>query len=208
RGGTHDLIVADVGQNTVEEIDRAIMGGNFGWAMKEGDFLFNRTTGPGGNAGTVGARSPGSPAGLIDPISGPGGTLEYDHGDGISITGGFVYHGTAIPELIGKYVFGDLALHGTPTRTDGRLFYADLATGELKEFLLPAFAGNILPNGLTVHGFGQDGNGELYAMVTNTAPNGTGGQILEIVPFVPEPSSAALIGLIALVVARRRRTSI
>ena len=36
--------------------------------------------------------------------------MQYDHGDGISITGGFVYRGSGIPELFGKYVFGDLAL--------------------------------------------------------------------------------------------------
>jgi glucose/arabinose dehydrogenase len=97
RGGSHDLILADVGQNTVEEIDGVVRAGNYGWAVKEGDFLFNRTTSPSGAAGTVGARSPGSPAGMIDPISGPLGTLEYDHNDGISITGGFVYRGSAIP---------------------------------------------------------------------------------------------------------------
>lgn len=39
------LIVADVGQGTVEEIDRVVAGGNFGWAVKEGDFLFDRATG-------------------------------------------------------------------------------------------------------------------------------------------------------------------
>jgi hypothetical protein len=175
------LIVADVGQNTVEEIDRITLGGNYGWAVKEGDFLFNRTTGPGGAAGTVGVRSPGIPAGLIDPISGPSGTLEYDHDDGISITGGFVYRGTAIPELIGKYVFGDLALQGTPIRANGRLFYADLGNGEIKEFLSPDFtAEGFLPDGLTVHGFGEDANGELYALVTNTPPNGTGGIVYAI----------------------------
>ncbi|NQW99714.1 PQQ-dependent sugar dehydrogenase [bacterium] len=165
-----ELIVADVGQNNVEEIDRVTLGGNYGWPIKEGDFLFNRTN------GTVGARSPGLPAGLIDPIAGSLGTLEYDHGDGISITGGFVYRGSRIPELSGKYVFGDLAIRNGP-RADGRLFYADLATGLILEFLLPQFAAGILPNGLTVHGFGEDANGELYALVTNTPPNGTGGII-------------------------------
>jgi glucose/arabinose dehydrogenase len=193
------LIVADVGQNTVEEINRVTKGGNYGWAVKEGDFLFNRDN------GTVGARSPGSPLGLIDPISGPGGTLEYDHNDGISITGGFVYHGTAIPELIGKYVFGDLALRNAPPRVDGRLFYADLEDGTIREFLLPQFANGILPNGLTVHGFGQDGNGELYALVTNTPSSGNGGIVYLISP-VPEPAGLSVIALGAgLTLVRRRR---
>lgn len=174
-----ELILADVGQNNIEEIDRITLGGNYGWAVKEGDFLFTRTN---GSIGTpLGNRSPGIPAVLIDPISGPQGTLEYDHGDGISVTGGFVYRGAAIPELFGKYVFGDLAIRNAPPRVDGRLFYADLQAGVIKEFLLPQFASGILPNGLTVHGFGEDGDGELYALVTNTPANGTGGIVYKLV---------------------------
>jgi Glucose / Sorbosone dehydrogenase/PEP-CTERM motif len=204
---TGDLIEADVGQNTVEEINKVVLGGNYGWGVKEGTFLFNRTTGPGGTAGTVGANSPGAPAGLIDPITGTLGTLEYDHGDGISITGGFVYRGSAIPELFGKYVFGDLALRGSPVRADGRLFYADLVTGLIKEFQLPQFANGQIPNGLTVHGFGQDGHGELYALVTNTPANGTGGVLYKIAA-VPEPSTLVLLALAAgTLSAGRRRTS-
>lgn len=184
-----DLIQADVGQNNIEEIDRITLGGNYGWAIKEGDFLFNRTNGPAGNAGTIGAppgnRSPGIPVGLIDPITGSLGTLEYDHNDGISITGGFVYRGTAIPELFGKYIFGDLALKTAPVRADGRLFYADLQTGLIKAFPLPQFGGTaVLPNGLTVHGFGEDADGELYALVTNTSANGTGGIVYKLFPAV------------------------
>jgi hypothetical protein len=170
--------------------------------VKEGDFLFDRPTGTVGTA--PGNRSPGSPAGLIDPISGALGTLEYDHSDGISITGGFVYRGTKIPELVGKYIFGDLALRAQPTRADGRLFYADLDTGDIKEFLLPQFDNGVLPNGLTVHGFGEDGNGEIYAMVTNTPSNGTGGMIFEIVP-APEPGALGLAGVSGIMLLARRR---
>lgn len=185
---TGDLIVGDVGQNTIEEIDRVTLGGNYGWAIKEGDFLFNRTNGPGGTIGSVGAppgnRSPGVPAGLIDPIAGPMGTLEYDHGDGMSIIGGFVYHGAAIPELAGKYLCGDLALHNFPPRADGRIFYADLQSGLINICPLPEFLAGILPNGLTVHGFGEDAAGELYVLVTNTSPNGNGGIVYKIVPLM------------------------
>jgi Glucose / Sorbosone dehydrogenase len=202
-GGTGDLIEGDVGQNNIEEINRIVKGGNYGWAVKEGTFLFNRAD------GTIGAppgnNSPGSPAGLIDPISNGTKYLEYDHQDGISITGGFVYRGSAIPELYGKYVFGDLAITGSPARINGRIFYADLATAEIKEFLSPQFVDGtlsdgshvpVMPNNLTVHGFGQDANGELYAMVTNTAPNGTGGIVYKLTA-VPEPASIllALIGV-------------
>lgn len=209
RGGTGDLIAADVGQRTVEEIDRVVLGGNYGWAVKEGEFVFYRTDPDGAGplaAGSVGPRMPGDPTGLIDPIKGTLGTLQYDHGDGISITGGFVYRGQAIPELYGKYIFGDLALRNAPPRVDGRLFYADLGTGVINEFLLPDFAGGKLPDGLTVHGFGEDAAGELYALVTNTPANGLGGIVYQITA-VPEPSQWAMLGLgLALLggAARRR----
>jgi glucose/arabinose dehydrogenase len=195
---TGEIIVADVGQNNVEEIDRLQSGGNYGWSVKEGTFTFDRAT------GTVTANSPGSPAGLIDPITGTLGTLEYDHGDGISITGGFVYRGTLIPELDGKYVFGDLALRNAPPRVDGRLFYADLVTGEIKELLLPQFPDGKLPDGLTVHGFGEDAAGELYALVTNTPANGSGGILFQIAA-VPEPETWAMFGVGMLLLAGRLR---
>lgn len=188
---TGHLIQADVGQNNVEEIDRIELGGNYGWAVKEGDFLFDRAT------GNIGARSPGVPLGLIDPLSGPLGTLEYDHSDGISITGGFVYRGAAIPELYGKYVFGDLAIRNVPPRVDGRLFWADLATGEMFEFHLPQFVDDKLPNSLTVHGFGQDGAGELYAMVTNTPSNGVGGLVYKFIPVAPTATTLAAFAGVA-----------
>ena len=65
------LLVADVGQNDIEEVDDVQAGGNYGWAVKEGTFLFE----PGGPTvdGSVTANSPGVPAGLSDPIA------EYDH---------------------------------------------------------------------------------------------------------------------------------
>jgi hypothetical protein len=158
----------------------------------------------------VGANSPGSPAGLIDPITGTEGTLQYDHGDGISITGGFVYRGSALPQLFGKYIFGDLALRaagGGQPRADGRLFYADLGTGVIKEFLLPQFSNDQLPNGLTVHGFGEDAAGEIYALVTNTPSGGTGGIVYKFTAAVPEPATWASFGagLLGLLIAVRRR---
>ena len=57
-----------------------------------------------------------------------------------------------------------------------------------------------------MHGFGEDGNGELYALVTNTPANGTGGILYRIAP-VPETETLALfaIGALVLMVRARRR---
>ena len=84
---TGDLWAADVGQDAWEEIDRIELAGNYGWRCREGAHNFN-TNGCGGST--------------IDPVA------EYSHSAGnFSITGGYVYRGTAIAGLVGRYVFAD-----------------------------------------------------------------------------------------------------
>ncbi len=173
---TGNLILGDVGQNNVEEIDRIVNGGNYGWHIKEGTFLFNPVT------GGVTANSPGSPAGLSDPLA------EYDHGEGIAVIGGFVYHGSAIPQLDGKYVFGDLSR--SFAAPEGRLFYADLDSGLIQELQIGL---NDRALGMFVKGFGEDANGELYVLGSTTlGPTGTTGEVLQITA-VPEPATLVLL---------------
>lgn len=162
---TDTLIVADVGQNMIEEVDLVRAGGNYGWNLKEGSFRFDSAE------GTVNDELAGLPGGLIDPV------VEYDHDEGISITGGFVYHGSAIPELTGKYVFGDFS--SSFFEANGRLFFADLGTGLIDELKIGADDRDL---GLYVKAFGQDASGELYLLAgTNLGPFGTDGLVLKIV---------------------------
>ena len=83
---------ADVGQDIWEEIDLIQKGGNYGWSWREGaqPFVIRQEPAP-------------ADAKFIDPIH------QYDHSEGLSITGGFVYHGKALPDLAGKYLYGDFA---------------------------------------------------------------------------------------------------
>jgi glucose/arabinose dehydrogenase len=162
---TGDLIVGDVGQNMIEEIDVVQAGGNYGWNLKEGTFPFDAVT------GTVSDDMTGLPGGLIDPVA------QYDHDDGITVVGGFIYRGSAIPELWGKYVFGDFS--SGFFLADGRLLYADLGTGLIREFTVGVDDRKL---GLYVKGFGQDAAGELYLLAgTNLGPFGAGGVVLKIV---------------------------
>ncbi|MFX0113107.1 MAG: PQQ-dependent sugar dehydrogenase, partial [Candidatus Hodarchaeota archaeon] len=82
------LWAADVGQNSIEEIDIIEVGGNYGWNIKEGSECYNPL-------------SSCDSQGLVDPI------WEYSHSVGQSITGGYVYRGTKLPHLQGYYIFGD-----------------------------------------------------------------------------------------------------
>jgi glucose/arabinose dehydrogenase len=164
---TGALWAADVGQNDIEEIDVVEPGGNFGWRIKEGSFLFDAN---GDGPGFVTERSPGEPAGLIDPVA------EYDHDEGIAVVGGFVYRGDAIPQLRGRYVFGDFL---DPDTGQGRLLYL-APNGRVAEFRLEGQDSL----GAVLLGFGQDAAGEMYVLTNETAtPFGTTGAVHRIEPF-------------------------
>ena len=162
---TGDLYAADVGQNDIEEIDVVVSGGNYGWPIKEGTFLFDMN---GDGPGFTTVDSPGTPAGLIDPIA------QYDHDEGVSVTGGFFYRGNRIKDLRNTYVFGDFT--ASFAGPQGRLFHID-QNGELAE-LIPAGG----PVGMFITGFGQDRKGELYVMgQQGFAPVGTTGQVFRLI---------------------------
>ena len=169
------LIVGDVGQDHVEEIDLVESGKNYGWNKKEGTFLFNS------NNGNV-LPDPSPDPALIDPLA------EYSHDDGIAVLGGFLYRGSGVLALQGKYVFGDLV---GPGSTSGRLFYLDsLSSSTIKELRLGNDERSL---GLLLKGFGQDSSGEIYVLAdTNIGPTGTTGRILKI---VPAPAAPALVNL-------------
>jgi hypothetical protein len=151
------LVLADVGQNNIEEVDIVRRGGNYGWHLKEGTFLFDPAT---GKVFT----GPDPVPGLIDPVA------EYDHFEAtagkitrIAIIGGFVYRGSRAPDLRGKYICADL---------NGFLFDVDLGTGKIEQ---------LLNTGMFIKGFGQDADDELYVLGSPIeGPSGTKGVVLSL----------------------------
>ncbi len=125
------LWLADVGQSAREEIDIIERGGNYGWNCREGRIEYERP-------GTACAAR----TNLRDPVH------DYPRSQGQSVTGGFVYRGTAIPPLAGQYVFGDFV--------SGRLWrLVDDGAGGLE-------ADELASTGLRIASFAEDPNGELY----------------------------------------------
>lgn len=158
---TGTIWLADVGQNAIEEINQVDAGENLGWNQKEGSFFFS---GNGTGSGTISDINPGVPVGLIDPVA------QYDHDEGIAIIGGFVYRGSEINDLVGRYVFGDYA----GSNGNGRLFYLN-ANNAIRELATDnGFSGFVL-------GWGQDANGEIYLMANSTGvPSGSSGTVYRI----------------------------
>jgi glucose/arabinose dehydrogenase len=87
---TGDLWCGDVGQNKIEEVDRLVKGGNYGWNVMEADEVF-----------TLRKDKTPQTSDMIAPVA------SYPHAEGLSITGGYVYHGKAIAGLQGWFVYGD-----------------------------------------------------------------------------------------------------
>lgn len=109
---TGRLFVADVGQDSFEEIDIVQKGGNYGWNTMEGDHCFNPPSGC-------------NTTGLSLPI------IEIPHPEAEAVIGGFIYHGTVLTGMQGMYIFGDLngkiwSLTENPANTFTRSQLADV----------------------------------------------------------------------------------
>lgn len=181
---TGALVEGETGQGTVEEVNIITAGGNYGWNLKEGQFAFDPAT------AQVSNNLSGLPSGLIDPV------LQYDHSEGTALIGGFVYHGSALPELQGKYIFGDWGAFAGPT---GRLFAGDLTTGAIEEVNI-----DNINLSLWLLGFGEDASGELYLLGDNSlAPKGTTGVVYKLAAPVPLPSAFWLFASGMAFVARK-----
>jgi glucose/arabinose dehydrogenase len=122
------LWAGDVGQNAIEEVDIVRKGGNYGWKVMEGTNCFSPSSG----CDTTGLELP---------------VWEYGRSAGRS-TGGFVYRGERVPELVGAYV------------------YADFVTGRIwalhYDFQNPPVNTEILDTDLGISSFGVDVNNNLY----------------------------------------------
>ncbi len=176
---TGELYAADVGQdrNTIsrEEVSRIQSGANFGWVIKSGTEINDRP--PGAPTNT---HSPNIGVPLVDPIA-QYPTTQLGQG-GLAAIGGFVYRGTAIPGLAGKYVFGDL---NRGDGSGGRMLFTDFSDAALSVFDLSIAGMTPKPNGVLIHGVAEDARGELYYLMEN-------GQVLKLVP-IPEPMSCVLV---------------
>ncbi|WP_257450605.1 PQQ-dependent sugar dehydrogenase [Archangium lipolyticum] len=140
---TGELWVGDVGQNALEEVDRVVLGGNYGWRIMEADQCYNP--------------KPCSSAGLIGPI------VQYPRSEGASITGGYVYRGTAIPALVGRFIYGDYV--------SGRIWAVknDPTTGTASPQLL-------VDTTFGISSFGELANGEVLLTDINS------GKLHKLVP--------------------------
>ncbi len=128
---TGALWLGDVGQNDYEEVDIITSGGNYGWNRMEGNHCFPPA-------------SSCDPTGLTLPVA------EYDHTQGIAITGGYVYRGSEAPALAGRYLFGDYG--------SGKIWsLADEGAGGYR-------VTELLDTNLNIASFAEDANGELYVL--------------------------------------------
>ncbi len=122
------LWVGDVGQDQWEEVDRVGKGDNLGWNRWEGLHCYRRGC-------TV--------EGVVMPVA------EYGHDQGCSITGGYVYRGKALPQLVGHYLYGDFC--------SGTVWSLDSGNSRAKPR-------ELLRSGKRISSFAEGSDGELYLL--------------------------------------------
>ena len=143
---TGTLWVGDVGQDVYEEIDIVTKGENYGWNIMEASHCYKPKSGC-------------NQSGLVLPVA------EYSHdGGACSVTGGFVYHGSAVPGLRGYYVFGDYC--------SGKISALPAAEARNGANLAPIL---LMDANFQIPSFAVDSDGELYAL-------GFDGQIWKMAP--------------------------
>lgn len=153
-----DMFVSNVGHGNIESLDLILPGHDYGWPIREANFVLD----PSGNLNKVYPLPANDSAYHVTyPVA------EYDHDEGKAISGGYEYWGSQIPELKGKFLFGDI-----PT---GRLFYVDMKDMQrgkhaaIKEWRIK-IDGHIINlkdvcgSGRVDLHFGRDANGELYML--------------------------------------------
>jgi len=183
-GGTHRLFVSDAGQNLWEEVSIVEQGANLGWNVNEGTHCFDAE-----NPNVSPAECPdevlsGPTAGdpLVDPVIEYANSRNPEGGIGVVVVGGFVYRGTTLRQLSGRYIFGDWSrsFGGPP---DGTLLAAKSRKKGLWQIQELRVATN--PSGRLeerILGFGQDFAGEVYVLTTdNTGPTGNTGKVFRLV---------------------------
>ncbi|MGK7913199.1 MAG: PQQ-dependent sugar dehydrogenase [Synechococcus sp.] len=129
--GSNQMFIGNIGEKNIESIYPGIAGANYGWNIREGAFRFEKDD-P-NNVFSLPAND--DQFGITYPVA------QWDHDEGLAVVGGFVYRGDHIPQLSGKYIFGDIVR--------GRIFYADvddMVSGSppapIEELLLKDVAGN------------------------------------------------------------------
>jgi glucose/arabinose dehydrogenase len=179
QGGSHDLLAGDAGQHLWEEVSVVVRGGNYGWNVKEGPACFS----------TDDPMVPLEDCPDVDPDGRPLRDPEIAYlnaaqpgGLGVVVIGGYVYRGDAVPQLRGRYIFGDFSTGFFPP--DGLVFMAKPARGNspwhIQELSFPERGGRL---GEYVLGFGQDAAGEVYVLTSETAgPTGSSGKVYRLVP--------------------------
>ncbi len=149
---TGDLFIGDVGQSQREEVDyqpaSSAGGENYGWDCREGDLPYQPNN---CSPSTV----------FTEPVY---TYVTHDNGT-CSVTGGFVYRGSAHSSMQGIYFFGDYC--------QGIIMGLQQETGSWVQQ-------NLLPTGLSLLGFGEDELGELYIAATDSSASAPTGRILKI----------------------------